>query len=64
MNYDYKKTNGVIVPVIMPVDENLALTGSGSIGRRSGESIIFEERDGDTYFEYAGYVYRKIEKDR
>jgi hypothetical protein len=45
---------------IMPVDDSLALTSSGSIGRRSGETIFFEEKAGETYFTYAGYVYRKI----
>jgi len=45
---------------IMPVDDTLALTGSGSIGRRSGETIIFGEKAGETYFMYAGYIYRKI----
>ena len=45
---------------ILPVDESYALTGSGSIGRRSGETIFFEEKTGETYFRYSGYVYRKV----
>ena len=45
---------------IMPVDDSLALTGSGSIGRRSAETVIFEEKAGETYFTYAGYVYQKV----
>jgi CubicO group peptidase (beta-lactamase class C family) len=44
---------------IMPVNDTLALTGSGSIGRRSGETVIFGEKAGETYFTYAGYRYRK-----
>ena len=44
---------------ILPVDKDTALTGSGSIGRRSGETIFFEEKEGDTYFKYSGYLYRK-----
>jgi hypothetical protein len=45
---------------IMPVDDTLALTGSGSIGRRSGETIIFGEKAGEPHFTYAGYIYRKV----
>ena len=46
--------------LILPVDETVALSGSGSIGRRSGETIIFEEESGETYFRYSGYVYKKM----
>ena len=44
---------------ILPVDESYALTGSRSNGSRSGETIIFEEKSGETYLAYSGYVYRK-----
>jgi hypothetical protein len=45
--------------LIIPVHDTLALTGSGSIGRRSGETMIFEEKSGESYFRYSGYIYKK-----
>ena len=44
--------------VLMPVNDDYALWGG--IGRRTGDTFIFEEKDGDTRIKYSGYIYRKI----
>jgi hypothetical protein len=44
--------------VLMPVNDDYALWGG--IGRRTGDTFIFEEKDGDTRIKYSGYVYCKI----
>lgn len=43
--------------VLMPQDDEVALWAG--IGRRSGDTFRFEERDGTTFIHYQGLIYRK-----
>jgi hypothetical protein len=44
--------------MLTPAGDDYAITSG--IGRRAGETLSFEQREGETLLHYAGFVYRKI----